>query len=273
MRNDLLRQTAAPSQKIFSGEFDSIVKNDFALAPFGKSAFQFLRLPVGCVERGKKCLRMRHQTENPSGGITDSGNVIDRTVRIFRESLCFGTIRRDITQRDEVLGLNTCNNLLVRDKFAFSVANRQAESFDPFRKDAGRFFIGAECYPVITENTGIVMRQRRLLLEIPAVQSRGKSETCQSLKPVADADHELSRLDKCLDILAEPEFQAVCEDRSGTEMIPERKSADKRKDVKLIQFSFPVEQIVQMDLFSSRARGFECGGGLFFAVEPYAGND
>ena len=117
------------------------------------------------------------------------------------------------------------------------------------------------------------MGQRGGLGEVVAVERRNHAQTGQSLEAVANTDNEFAVIDKLLELVAQIEFDAVGENSSGTEVVTERKSADKSEKMELVQIAFSGEQIVEVDQFRGGTGKFSSGGGLFFTVQTEPGDD
>src|SRR5687768_1628946 len=135
-----------------------------------------------------RAFRMRHEPHHITGLVADAGDAVDRPVGIGRvDDLA---VLVDIPEDDAVGRLELGHHLRRRVKVAFAVGDGHADSLSHVRAPGER-------------RVGVLDAQDHVLaveLHVAIAQHRARQESAllQNLEPVADAEHGLAGLGKCL---------------------------------------------------------------------------
>ena len=151
MKSTDFRQYAAFNilkRSAVSNKLDAVLKHSDSERRTGIEArtlpFQplFSSGPIRMTGGVVKSFRMRHQSENPTGGITDTGNILNRSIGIIGELLLGRiSVRHCILHRDLIGTEEPFDGVWVGIKFTFSVPHRQVYYVYAFGKNARRIII------------------------------------------------------------------------------------------------------------------------------------
>ena len=123
-----------------------------------------------------------------SGGVTDSSDIPERTIRVIREFTARQLIVRGGILEDNVMvAKKSFDNLFRSKELSFPVTNRQLNGFNPFGKHT-RGVQGLEINPVIAKIPAVIKSKRNFAGFIVARKARKEAQIYQCLEPVADPD-------------------------------------------------------------------------------------
>ena len=212
-------------------------------------------------------LRMRHQAKHPPGGIANSGDVPDGSVRIpWIGGPCAVLVH--VSKDHLAVALQLRQHVLVRgDKLSLRMRHGKIQRFlDAFHEHTPCVFLFFEINPPVLEFPRVVERQGAALFGCVFVPSGQNARLDQYLKAVADPDDQFSLLHKPGDVLREFVLQLIGQNFSGAHVVPVRKSSGDRQNLKLRERLLFPHQLVDVNPRNLGSRRFERIHGLRVAV-------
>ncbi|MPM31475.1 hypothetical protein SDC9_78030 [bioreactor metagenome] len=252
--------------------FDRIAENGHPFAFARQFSPELIARPTRRVVRRQERLGVGHQSEDAAGLVADARDRIQRPVRIGRKFRGDRTVGIGIAEHHQILHFDLPQSGGVGHEFALAVAQRQPDQIKAAGENARARRVGPQSAPVIAEEARIVVRQRRLLYEILAVERRDQAQPGNGLEAVADADDQFAVGDEAFELVAQLELNTIGENRARAEMVAEGKSADESQNPEFVQGPPPCDQIIQMHLFGLGADIVERGRRLLFAIQSEAGD-
>ncbi len=148
--------------------------------------------------------RVRHEAEYPAGGIANPGNILNRSIGVMgKNAVCRSAVRQAIAQCDLVVFLQAVDDGSICMEFSLTVADREFEPIHSLCKHTGGVWVSLERYPLVPEVAAIMEGEGNRTLTVIPVKARKQTKIHQGLESIADANNQISFVDKFQKLIAD----------------------------------------------------------------------
>lgn len=217
---------------------DSNTHRNIPLSGVAAAAIDFFAPgPIRVIGGVIIAFRMGHHAENSPGRVTDTGNIIDRTVGVERKAPIGGcTVAQSILNGYLIVSPQFSQRRIIGKEFAFTVTDRKLGQFNSLGEYTGGCRIHSERNPLISEVSAIIKRECYRALVIVWCQTGQEAQIDQGLKSIADSQDQIAFVDKLDQLLTDPGLHPNRLYNAGAMVVAPAESADKHEDLVIIQF-------------------------------------
>ena len=208
----------------------------------------FATRPIGMIGPVVVTFRMRHQAEDPPGGVANTGNIADRAIGVERKTAASEfTIGQGILNGHLVIFPKLSQGAIVCIELSFTMAYREFRQIDSSGENTGRRRIHFKGDPLVSEISAVIIGKRHRSTLIVSPQAWQQTQVDQRLESIANPQNKITIFNKFNNLTADVSFQPNGLNDTGTMIVTPAESPYKHKDLKAFKVDRAVYKGIDMN--------------------------